>query len=433
MIPDDVRRYVKELMGSINGMNARNRGNLMKRKVWVVGAIAICAVVVLAVILSEGLLRNGATTAKLQGTDSANKPVAGFAATPTTGIAPLKVMFTDTSTGSATAWAWDFGDGKTATGRDPTHTYSVSGRFTVTLQVSGAHSTTKLVKSGFITVTAPPAQSSWTTILDDEFNTPGVPSHWKPYNGPYSGANHNCAAPSQVQAPGDGYLHLKFEYLPTGTCGAGWYSGGMQVAAAYGGVNQAITVRWRIVPSDDPDQVHSTRIIPMRWVDDPQYTWQQGEADYCEGNKLTGCNMYLHYNASSQIINRYSVDLMQWHTFRVEESNHVVRMYIDDMVNPFYVYTGTETTIPAAFKRAVLQQECDLVNGCPAASYAGDVEDIQIDWIIIQNGANGNTSFQPHGDGGANQQALAALQTSVAAKPAALPPYDVRHARTRAN
>lgn len=35
--------------------------------------------------------------------------------------------------------------------------------------------------------------------------------------------------------------------------------------------------------------------------------------------------------------------------------------------------------------RAVLQQSCSLTMGCPSANYAGDMEDIQIDWITIEN------------------------------------------------
>src|SRR4051794_13240465 len=35
-------------------------------------------------------------------------PGAGFTASPTSGVAPLSVSFTDTSTGSPTAWSWDF-------------------------------------------------------------------------------------------------------------------------------------------------------------------------------------------------------------------------------------------------------------------------------------------------------------------------------------
>ncbi|MEI6083472.1 MAG: S8 family serine peptidase, partial [Verrucomicrobiota bacterium] len=40
-------------------------------------------------------------------------PVAAFNATPTNGLAPLAVNFTDLSTGTITNWLWDFGDGTT--------------------------------------------------------------------------------------------------------------------------------------------------------------------------------------------------------------------------------------------------------------------------------------------------------------------------------
>jgi len=46
------------------------------------------------------------------------------------------VQFTDTSTGAPTSWQWDFGDGATATSRDPRHTYSAAGSRTVTLTVA---------------------------------------------------------------------------------------------------------------------------------------------------------------------------------------------------------------------------------------------------------------------------------------------------------
>src|SRR5208283_5071609 len=37
-------------------------------------------------------------------------PVASFTAVPTSGNAPLTVLFSDTSTGSPTSWSWTFGD-----------------------------------------------------------------------------------------------------------------------------------------------------------------------------------------------------------------------------------------------------------------------------------------------------------------------------------
>ena len=41
---------------------------------------------------------------------AASAPVASFSATPTTGAAPLDVVFTNSSSGSPTGWAWYFGD-----------------------------------------------------------------------------------------------------------------------------------------------------------------------------------------------------------------------------------------------------------------------------------------------------------------------------------
>jgi PKD repeat protein len=54
---------------------------------------------------------------------------------PISGVAPLAVAFTDTSS-QATAWAWSFGDGDTSTDQNPTHTYASEGAYTVTLAVT---------------------------------------------------------------------------------------------------------------------------------------------------------------------------------------------------------------------------------------------------------------------------------------------------------
>jgi PKD repeat protein len=354
----------------------------VRRKIYLGGAIGLSVVVVIACILGAAMMRNGSRTTGPQASQSLT---ASFKATPTVGVPPLAVHFTDTSTGSPTSWAWDFGDDTTATGPNPSHTYRDIGKYTVKLVITSAKGQNTVTKGGFVTVADTMPRSNWSIILDDDFDAPGVPTHWLPYTGSYAGIHDGCAAPSQVQAPGDGYLHLMMQYLSEGPCGHSWYLGGIQVTKAYAGVDQAITVRWRIVPSADPDVVRSTRIIPMRWVDDPKFQWYQGEADYCEGSRLGGCYVYLHYTASSQITHGLTFDLTQWHTFRVEQRNHQVSIYIDDMQHPVWVYNGTAKTIPGAVMRTVLQQECALTTGCPPKSYAGDVEDIQIDWITVEN------------------------------------------------
>jgi PGF-pre-PGF domain-containing protein len=73
-----------------------------------------------------------------------NLPVAAFSVYPTSGKAPLNVAFTDKST-DATSWSWNFGDGSTSAEKNPTHTYSAAGDYTVVLTVnneSGSNSKT---------------------------------------------------------------------------------------------------------------------------------------------------------------------------------------------------------------------------------------------------------------------------------------------------
>jgi PKD repeat protein len=80
------------------------------------------------------------------------KPVAAFSATPTSGRLPLKVAFTDASTGSITTWAWDFGDSSTSTLRQPSHTYTTPGTYTVKLTVTGPGGGNTATETGYITV-----------------------------------------------------------------------------------------------------------------------------------------------------------------------------------------------------------------------------------------------------------------------------------------
>ncbi|MEO0216878.1 MAG: SBBP repeat-containing protein, partial [candidate division WOR-3 bacterium] len=84
-------------------------------------------------------------------------PVANFIGTPTSGLAPLTVQFTDSSTGNITSWSWSFGDGGTSNLQNPSHTYNTTGNFTVTLTVTGPGGSDSETKTAYITVSeAPP-------------------------------------------------------------------------------------------------------------------------------------------------------------------------------------------------------------------------------------------------------------------------------------
>jgi beta propeller repeat protein len=82
-------------------------------------------------------------------------PIAAFSAKPTSGKVPLKVQFTDKSTGTPTTWKWNFGDGKYSTEKNPAHTYSKAGKYTVALTVKNAAGSNTLKRSGYINVAAP--------------------------------------------------------------------------------------------------------------------------------------------------------------------------------------------------------------------------------------------------------------------------------------
>jgi len=57
----------------------------------------------------------------------------------TTGIAPLTVSFTDTSTGDGLSYLWAFGDGGTSTQPSPSYTYDDPGEYEATLLVQNTN------------------------------------------------------------------------------------------------------------------------------------------------------------------------------------------------------------------------------------------------------------------------------------------------------
>ena len=94
-------------------------------------------------------------------------PVAAFSAHPTSGFAPLKVTFTDKSTGSHFSYKWNFGDGAASTEKSPVHKYTNAGNYTVSLTVSNAAGNSTTTKSNYIvlnTLKAPVAAFSASTL-----------------------------------------------------------------------------------------------------------------------------------------------------------------------------------------------------------------------------------------------------------------------------
>jgi len=182
---------------------------------------------------------------------------ASFTATPTAGTAPLTVAFTDASTGTGPlTYAWDFDSDGTvdSTERNPSHTYTSAGSYTVTLTVTNIAGSDSEIKTAYVTVnpapvapvaaftatpttgTAPltvaftdqstgmPGSWSW-TFGDGTTSTQQNPDHI--YSGPgdypVSLVVSNAAGTDQVEKTG--YIHVTglalpvaaFSYIPETT------------------------------------------------------------------------------------------------------------------------------------------------------------------------------------------------------------------------
>lgn len=91
-------------------------------------------------------------------------PLSGFSANATSTCTGV-ISFTDTSSGAVTSWFWNFGDGQTDTVKNPTHTYSATGSYTIKLKVCNAFGCDSLSKTNYITVvstTGSPVSASCT-------------------------------------------------------------------------------------------------------------------------------------------------------------------------------------------------------------------------------------------------------------------------------
>ena len=86
---------------------------------------------------------------------SSMAPAAGFSANVTSGAAPLAVAFAGNATGSPVGWSWDFGDGTNSTLEAPVHSYTIPGKFNVSLTVANAWGSNKQIRTGYVTVTPP--------------------------------------------------------------------------------------------------------------------------------------------------------------------------------------------------------------------------------------------------------------------------------------
>jgi PKD repeat protein len=80
---------------------------------------------------------------------------ADFVANVTTGVSPLPVQFTSSSTGAPETWYWEFGDGANSTEEHPLHIFEGKGIFNVSLTVGRCDITDTLRRTDYISVVRP--------------------------------------------------------------------------------------------------------------------------------------------------------------------------------------------------------------------------------------------------------------------------------------
>lgn len=87
--------------------------------------------------------------------DSLTPPVAIFSISQSSGPVPLKIQFTDHSTGNPTQWGWYFGDGGTSNDQNPEHIYTTPGVYPVGFLVANSAGYNKTFVPGLIQVQNP--------------------------------------------------------------------------------------------------------------------------------------------------------------------------------------------------------------------------------------------------------------------------------------
>jgi PKD repeat protein len=89
-----------------------------------------------------------------------NPPVADFFTNTQSGTAPLVVSFSDLSEGSLPMnYFWEFGDGSTSSDQNPTHIYTGTSKYNVSLTVTNRYGTDKKTIPEFVSVGTIPSAS----------------------------------------------------------------------------------------------------------------------------------------------------------------------------------------------------------------------------------------------------------------------------------
>lgn len=96
---------------------------------------------------------------------AASAPSANFTSNVTNGTGNLSVQFNDLSTGNPSSWSWDFGDNQTSTEQNPSHNYTSTGNYTVSLTATNVVGNNTSYKTNYIWV--------FSSAAENRFNNSG--------------------------------------------------------------------------------------------------------------------------------------------------------------------------------------------------------------------------------------------------------------------
>lgn len=164
--------------------------------------------------VSNNVINNTSQIPFLINVSSVNTLAANFNSNLTSGNTPLTVQFNDLSTGNPAAWYWDFGDGTNSTDKNPIHTYSETGSYSVTLNVSNATRQSTLTLPDYIVVTDDSGDSSSGGGSSSSSSSTGTGSLGSSSPEPTS----NIAVKLQEQRYIAAGNHIKFEFAKNATC-----------------------------------------------------------------------------------------------------------------------------------------------------------------------------------------------------------------------
>jgi PKD repeat protein len=104
-------------------------------------------------------------------------PVANFSASKTVATTNESIQFTDLSTNNPTSWLWNFGDGGTSTERNPSHSYTTTGSYTVSLTAQNSAGENTKTMANYIAISQsavlPSVVTSGVTYLSQTSVTSG--------------------------------------------------------------------------------------------------------------------------------------------------------------------------------------------------------------------------------------------------------------------